>query len=425
MTSIHSASSSKPEKGLIYRAANGLFKSPAKWDKWAKSGVEKDAFMSSTRNAARSFFGTRMKELVDYDYREFPGLVLGKYRIPLSEPPKGALLLLLYPVTVGSRLYRAYQRGKKNNDYREMGDVLRRDLTAITLFVFALGPVVQKLSGLTERLTGVKLLDPKSGQVLKYSQFKNYRIDNEATLKAILTEGNGHALIKAVDGLHDRGLESKYGKKDLAEAITKIQSSVKTLVNEFDKHHATNSAGQKAWPTDKAVQKNLDALVKETFGHFDAAEKIRTDAVNEAKKGGSAEMAKIATKMEGEFKGVLQNYAKVRRLPSDLISFAILVGAIGYLPMWVNTQWNQRQFDKKMATKAAASKNTQANPQVQPPIPQTAAKLPTSFAANGQSIPFQQMPTFVPQSPMFGSPMTQPFGLQPKPLAQTPFNRTL
>jgi len=419
-TSCTPASLPKADKGTLYKMANKFFKAPASVDSWTKNGMAKeDAFLGKTRRWTREFVGNRLKELVDYDYREFPALVLGKHHIPLAEPPKGALLLLLYPGTVIPRLYRAYQRGKQNNDYREMGDVLRRDMTAITLFVFALGPVVRHLSALTEKLSGVKLLDPNSKQVLKYSQFKNYEIDSKQALKAILTEGNGDALVAAVNKLHDRGLSSKYKVHELDNAIngeSGIKKTVTDLVEAFKKHNGEGSGRQiiesPVW------NGSVDGLADKAFASITEAEKLREAALTKAKAGGSAEMVKVAEKMRGEFKGVLQNSAKAHRLPSDLVSFAILVGAIGYLPMWINTEWNKRQFEKKMAAKAEAEKNKQA--------PQPAAKTQQSAALVNHQAPVLPQPPAFAQGPAFGTfgqIAPQPFSTLNRQMPNNPFNR--
>lgn len=390
-------------KDFTYNVANAMFKAPAKMQAWATKHTTTDSGLGAkVQNGAVKLIGSLGKDIVDYDYREFPRLALGnKFSVPLSSPPKGALLLLLYPGTVIPRLYRAYQRGKENNDYREMGDVLRRDLTAITLFVFALGPVVKTISAFTQGRSGVNLLDPKGNSVLKYSQFKDYVIDKPGVLKAILAEGNGKALLSAVNGLHDRGLKGDPTKGEtLAAAIQNIQNSVKELVTRFEAHNVDKS--EKVWPS------ALDKTAKETQGLFDKAEAMRAKALTEAKKAGSADMVKIAQKMEGEFKGVLQNYAKVRRLPGDLVSFALMVGAIGYLPMWVNTEWNKRQFEKKMTGKAAHEQKN-AQPQQQP----AAMSAPTTFGLNSGVQPQWAL-------------HPQPFGTMQSQARQTPFfNRTV
>ena len=374
----------KQPKSFSYRCANTFFNAPEAVDRWTKRNVtSQTGSLSKVRNGFVKFVGGLGKQLTDYDFREFPELAIGKYRVPLSGPPMGALLLLLYPGTVIPRLYRAYERGKPNHDYREMWDVLRRDMTAITLFVFALGPVVKGLSMLTQKLGKVQLLDPETKSVLKYSQLRNYEIHNASTLKAILMEGNGTALKNAVQGLHDRGLERKFGfgkglPNKLTPAIEDIKSKVNELVEAFDTHNKSRVGGaQPGWSD------HLQKLSEKANQAFHHAEQLREDVALAAKKGGSAELAKETEKMKGEFTGVLTKYAQVRRLPADVISFAILVGAIGYLPMWINTEWNKRQFERKMAAKIAAERAAEKarhkmDHTAPPPAYHEAIKTPTT-----------------------------------------------
>ncbi len=377
---------------VISRMATRFFEAPARVQNCITRRTEAGGKMPNA--LVRGMTGLT-RDLFDYDYREFPRVALGKFSFPLAAPPKGALLLLLYPGTVIPRLYRAYQRGKENNDYREMGDVLRRDLTAITLFVFALGPVVKALSWCTQNLSGVKLLDPSGNGVLKYSQFKNYEIDGPGALKAILAEGNGHALRAAVNGLHDRGLSAVSGKhaEGFAQEIEKIKASVSDLVKDFDAHNPGQPKTLK-WPA------ALDDRAKNIHESFKAIEAKREAVLNVARASGSGEMVKVAEKMKGEFTGVLQNYAKVRRLPADLISFGIMVGAIGYLPMWVNTEWNKRQFEKKVAAKAASElKKVHITPPAALQAPTFGLNPALQAPMVNRPQPFAPMPMAVPPSP--------------------------
>lgn len=270
----------------------------------------------------------------DYDYSHFAKMDMGKVKSLLAEPPKGALLFLLYPATVGPRIYAAYQRGKKENDYREIWDIVRRDIPAITLFVYALPVIVRSLGGMTQKLSGVKLVDPKSEQVLSYSQLQNYHIENPKVLQAILNEKSGSGLKHAVDKLHDNGLE-KLGFPEVSQALKALKESVHKLVAEH------------------GAKKDVAKLAETTFGHFDAADKAVKTTLEKAYVNGANQALNAAKDLQGEIKGALKNYAKVRRLPSDVVSFAIIIGLIGWFPVWFNNLWNKRQFEKKQAEKAA------------------------------------------------------------------------
>jgi hypothetical protein len=325
-------------------------------------------------NKVSRYLKQEVKQAFNYDYSHFAKMDMGKMKSLLAEPPKGALLFLLYPATVGPRIYAAYQRGKKENDYREIWDIVRRDIPAITLFVYALPIIVRSLGTMTEKLSGVKLVDKKSEQVLSYSQLQNYHIDNRQILRAILNEQSGPGLKSAVDKLHDNGL-SKLGFKKVSEALEGLKKSVHELVAEHD--------------AKKAV---TEQAAKGTFKHFEKADDAIKATLQEAYEKGSTKALTAAKDLQGEIKGVLKNYAKVRRLPSDMVSFAIIIGLIGWFPVWFNNLWNKRQWEKEQAEKAAHQNAPQ------PIAPPAATAVGPVAAPQFQQSPFRPS---TPAAPMF------------------------
>lgn len=371
---------------FAYKAAQWTYDLPQKAEK---------ALTPKLGEKVSRFIGNQLKS----DFSQYTSISLGRFKTLLAEPPRLPLLLLLYPGTVGPRLYRAYQRGKENNDFREMGDVLRRDLTAITLFVFALAPLVYGVSKFTQGRTGVNLVKPKEGGVLSYSDFRNYKIDNPQALWQVVKEGNGEGLEKAINHLNDGGLQKaveslnntelkkEYEKASVGDALNKLKQSVK----DFVANHAPKSD---AAIDDKAA---LEAA-KTTFKQFDLVDESVKKALDLGKKDNSKQILKIATHLQGQAKGALENYAKVRRLPSDMLSFAVLIAFIGWFPMWINGVWNKKQFEKKQAMKAQAPAPTVEKSPVRP-----APALPSTFRQ--QAVPFQPAfspfaPTGVPQRPV-------------------------
>ncbi len=336
------------------------------------------------------------KAAFDYDFSHFAKLDMGKVKSLLAEPPKGALLLLLYPATVGPRMYRAYQRGKEENDYREVWDVVRRDIPAITLFVYALPIIVRSLSGLVQKKSKVNLIDSHSDQVLAYSQFKNYYIENEKILRGILAEGSGQGLKKAVNALHDNGLSKLLPHKpQFTNELKALKEAVNKLVDSY-KHDVPGHA----------ESPEIQKLAEQAFSKFTSADNAAKQALTHAYEAGSRQAMTAARNMQGEIKGVLQNYAKVRRLPSDMVSFAIIIGLIGWFPVWFNNIWNQRQFEKKMAAKNAEQHN-------QPPQPVNAFQnINMQFKAMNMAPP--------PACPMAAADPSPPY---PGNMAPNPFNR--
>jgi hypothetical protein len=107
-------------------------------------------------------------------------------------------------------------------------------------------------------------------------------------------------------------------------------------------------------PDAAELSAKFQELAQTLYGHIDDSEQIRNEAVKVLKKGGSKEVLNAAKKLQGEFKDVLVNYAKTRRLPQDVISFLIVIGAIGWFPVWFNSIWNKKKFEEEQAMKRAA-----------------------------------------------------------------------
>lgn len=330
------------------------------------------------------FIGNQLKS----DFSQYTSVSLGRFKTLLAEPPRLPLLLLLYPGTVGPRLYRAYQRGKENNDFREMADVLRRDLTAITLFVFALAPLVYGVSKFTQSRTGVNLVKPKEGAVLSYSDFRNYKIDSPQALWQVVKEGNGEGLEKAINHLNDGGLKEKHGLSKVSDALEQLKQGVKNFVA----NHAPRPGAARI--DESAVSK----AAQETFEKFETVDTCLKEVLDQGKESGSKQILKIATNLQGQAKGALENYAKVRRLPSDMLSFGVLIAFIGWFPMWFNGIWNKKQFEKKHAfEEQTSSPVVDKAPVIQPMM------RPAGFRP--------QVP------PAFSQAMvTNPFGLAQRPV---------
>jgi hypothetical protein len=353
-----------------YQAARWTYNLPQKAEAWLAPKVGETAAAFT-------------KKQLNIDFSNFTNVSVGKFKTLLAEPPKLPLLLLLYPGTVGPRLYRAYQRGKENNDYREMGDVMRRDVTAITMFVFALSPLVNWTSKQVQKIKGVNLVN-KDGGVLSYSDFRNYEIDTPQALWQLVKEGNGPGLKNAINALKDHGLTEKYKALDPAdkshdytETLKNLKREVSQFVDDFnpEKYNVVKQ-GEKL-PLDKA---------KDVYVQFTKAEQAVVEALKEGGKEGSKEVMEIAKNLQGQTKGALKYYAKIHRLPADVLSFAVLVGLIGWAPMAFNGWWNKRQFEKQMS---AAVNSIPPKPMA---LPQPSAPLAIT-APSG----FQPFPGFPPQ----------------------------
>jgi hypothetical protein len=329
----------------LYPVAEGFLKMPTLVDSFIKGQkVTADTHQnmpiwSKAYNAALEGLNWVAKKAVDYDYREFP--LLGKMKI--SEPPIGALILLLYPFTVLPRMIRAAER-----DAREVGDVLRRDLTAITIFLFALKPIVNVLNKASESLDGLRLVareGENAGKVFTYKQLEtNYKIANGDTLLALIRSKNDKALQNATFFLSDGGLSKLENGGELQGLINQFKGKLSDLINVVN----NNLPGE-------------EKLAEETFQLLEKMDAHRVHFQEAALKGADSQLAKLGKKLP-EFKNFFVRYAKARRLPVDILSFALVCVGIGWFPVWFNDYWNRKKFAEKMVAKQAENNAIPVDP---------------------------------------------------------------
>lgn len=322
----------------LYPVAEKLFTAGEHVDRFVErisvQGAESQrlSIASKAYNWSLRVAGGFVKKLVDYDYKEFPKL----FKWSISEPPIGALILLLFPFTIGPRLKRAAQR-----DSREVGDVIRRDVTAITIFLFALKPLINAMNQLKEKFwDGLKLVenteDKFLGKVFTYSQFqKNYHIANPQTLEAIIHHGNKKGLLKAVSKLSDHGL-AEAGHQELQGYLEQFKAKIDALIPAVE--------GQK--------RGDINKLSKEAFELLEKMEVLRTKPLSVLEKSASAKVLKIVETLPN-FRDFFATHAKSCRLPVDILSFLIVIAGIGWFPVWFNAQWNKKQFEAQQAAKRA------------------------------------------------------------------------
>lgn len=269
-----------------------------------------------------------LSSATDFDYHRFSSVDIGKrLQSTVPDPPMGAYLFFLYFAGAGSRMFRAWQRGREKKDYREVGDVARRDFIAMTMILFALKPITKGVSKLVERATKIPLFDSKTRELLTYSQLKNYKINTPEVIQALLEEGHANVLNKALD---------EFNQKSMPHTVSKPFEVFKQAVNTLGKkYHTLNKQEQRE-------------EAKKIFAHLEKADKSRLAFLSHTAKNTSPSpvLKKQSAELQKEFSDALVHLAQKHRLPADIVSFAVVVGLTGWFPVWFNQQWNKRQFRK-------------------------------------------------------------------------------
>jgi hypothetical protein len=305
----------------------------------------------------------------DHDYREFQPV--GKTSLP--SPPKGVFIALLFGVASSSRMFRAWQRGRERHDYREVWDVARRDMSTMTLILFALEPFTKQISKLVQRMTKVPLLDTKENKLLSYSQLKNYRMNTPQVIQALLTEGHGSILQKSL-----KQFDPALMPEQIAKSFKQFSKSIDELVGKTDRS-------------------TIEQDCKKAFKHLSEAENARKTFISTHSSHAMPAIKKQVKYLQNEFGNAMVQLTQKHRLPADITSFAIVAVLTGWFPVWFNAQWNKRQFQQKQ-------EQSTTKPDVKPSAPKSILPQQTAFIPQNGGNAFVQ-PSAYPLS--YGLPATQ------------------
>lgn len=330
-SSAAQASQALPKNRLYEFAQHGLAASSRVQDRV-------DAFVARKSQAGAvgkaqalgaKLFGGFVSKLLDaVDFREFIEVPIRGRTLRIPSPPLGSFVVTLMGGAIGSRVYYAAKRGKKNNDYREIGDVLRRDIPALTAFLFLLHPLTTWLNKRKRGADGLDLIDPVSGKLLQFSQLKNYRLDSALALETIVREGNGKGLAKAAALLSDYGQH-----QGLAKQVALVQKQLQEL--------ATLPASE----TDR-----IRKLSQEIHPLLNKMEQVRAAEVKRLGKAG----AKVPAHLKDSVLDVVTRYGKMRLLPVAMLSLGACLVAIGWLPLWLNEMLTRKRFEQDQMNMRAA-----------------------------------------------------------------------
>ncbi len=267
--------------------------------------------------------------LTSYDFNHFINSKTPRARI--AEPPLGALMLMMYIGLLGARAARGWQRGKppgsaqgQKRDYREMLDVLRRDMWGITFYIFGFGVVNRLLVNRAQKRKKL-ILQNKEGKTYTFTQHDlNARLSSAQVLQAHYDKGNKQALLKAANNNSYMGVP-----QFIARRYPELRKQLADSVNVF-----------------RSALRNADfALATEQLEKLDT---MRDSVVKQMSKNSTLTAKKLGrlTKQWPEYKDFLARYLQHKRIPMDVTSFGLLFVLIGYGPIWLNRVLTEHQYRK-------------------------------------------------------------------------------
>ncbi|MGE0199559.1 MAG: hypothetical protein AB7P76_01180 [Candidatus Melainabacteria bacterium] len=383
---------SLPLTGQPVPGYNAASESLFRMARWSYDTMPKklDAWKQATHSAADASQATRianrlkrgplwlLDKMVRIDYSEY--VKLGKLKF--AQLPLGFVMTTFFLGTMVPRSYQAIKRSK-DHDFSEVGDIVRRDLVAVTCLIFLLDIVKKYVNKLKQPADGIRnLFHPLQGeeQVLTYSQrARVFRMDSPEAIYEMARQGNTGGMSRAVD----KALKS--WRKQIGDQFPEVQGHLDAVEQQLKNLVGAVKTGA-AGDSDTAARKAAEAL----FEHIRVLDTFRTAQMDNTVFGRKA-VDKLS-RMLPELGNVVVNYAKSRKLPGDIFGYLFTVGFVGFLPVWFNNYWNRRKFERK-ASEGVFPIQPPAN--TQPPK----APVPSAPSVTGGLSPVGLPGLQPPQSP--------------------------
>lgn len=323
------------------------------------------------RRLIGTIFGPIATVLGKHDYHEMARLAIPKVadfgRI-VVEPPKGALVVLLFGFTLMGRLSHAAKRAI-GGDRRELRDIFFRDIPTFAIILFALDPIMKKLSMFLEKRNGIQLIKPgvykpgvgmfnnflkrigafHTAEAFTYSQLEDvYRLSSKTKLSAVLANSVNHkGVLQAIDNTMSNG--------NLSNAM------INTL-KRFRHHVAQALKSASSGGSMAATLKNtvFNTHVGEAFGYLGKLNTLRDEWVKETlrRSGGAAgpsflmKWIRSYTSNVPAFKDMFLAYAKNSRVWSNVAAYGIQIAILGIgIPLF-NKWYTEREFARQQQQQA-------------------------------------------------------------------------
>lgn len=271
-----------------------------------------------------------------------------KGRLALPDNPMGMLLFILFPIVIGSRVLRAHQRDKSGV---EVGDVLRRDIMTLIPFVFLAPALVNLINSQKQKRDGINLtrkLDPRDiiPKAYSYSELANaFDLNSAKKIEALIAEGNGKGMSQAAQktlSMYENVLSSKSEGESVLAPYREYVRKVREMAAEGEVLKGTMNK-----PKTSAKLKRLsESAYADMLKAQEALDDLGTTLVRSSASNARKKTAKYTKNVRylPEFSNSLVQYAKMKRLPGDLLSITLTVVAMGYAPVAFNDYLSRKRL---------------------------------------------------------------------------------
>ncbi len=299
-----------------------------------------------------------VKNFADQDYREMVCVNVTKKRTLgwiVADPPRGAMLALLFGFAMGGRILWANLR--KEPDPRETKDILVRDPISFIAIIYLLEHVARGTSKALEWHRGIGLTE--GNHVFSFKELRNlYTIIDENTLKGVLYPKNEAGVLRAVDSV----MKHLNPESDLGKALLELKALLKAgyekLHTENLTHFPTESLNE-AWTLFTKASSTTNSKMS-----IFSLEKLHNERLAEGAHNLDAKMGNtlkgLSQKALPRLDEMFANYAKKWLALSVGSGILLTVATLGFgvvIFNWMQNESNARAKAKTRAQRVAPAQS--------------------------------------------------------------------
>lgn len=329
--------------GSLYRAASQFLTMDSRFEDFLVKPLLKSDNLQTKRFGA--FLEVLGKSFLPQDFaKRTPLFNWGKVGV---RPPNGAMGITLYFGIIPSRMYAATKR--PDIDKGEYLDILIRDVTGITFFLYALEPIRNFIGRALEKRRGIKFM--QHGEALSYDALDDmYRVTHPNRLLQLARKPENH---KGVRRALDYMANNRYMKAFLQEDAV--------AMDQFTRFKQVIGDMMKTVSKDKGLQKHsaimnhagMRDLAKEGYQLLHQLEHLANERYFGAARHVSARGLRVSGLSQvPSFKNMFARVAVGSRVGIDFAGFAIVTIFLG----WGITRFNEWFTEYRHKKEQAAAK---------------------------------------------------------------------